>query len=191
MDKLSTKTIADKSLLVLIALLVIIGGSYFYWLKMKPQNKPLPSPAPIASFDDCVTAGYPVMESYPARCSTPDGTHFTENIGNELEMANMIKIDSPRPNPKIASPLELTGQARGTWYFEAVFPVELQDSNGNVLATGQAQAQGDWMTEDFVPFAASLEFAAPATPTGTLILKKDNPSGLPENDMSLKVPIKF
>lgn len=30
----------------------------------------------ITSFDDCAAAGYPIMESYPERCSTPDGRMF-------------------------------------------------------------------------------------------------------------------
>lgn len=182
----------NKLIFWLIVLFLIVGGVYFLFPRPNIiDNVDNIKTTKINTFEECAAAGYPVMESYPAQCSTPDGAHFTENIGNELEMADTIKIDSPRPNAKIASPLKLTGQARGTWYFEAVFPVELQDANGNVLATGQAQAQGDWMTEDFVPFTASLEFTTPATPTGILILKKDNPSGLPENDKSLAVPVKF
>jgi hypothetical protein len=34
----------------------------------------------ISSFDECAAAGYPVMESYPRQCRTPDGRHFTEEI---------------------------------------------------------------------------------------------------------------
>ncbi|MEK7614829.1 MAG: Gmad2 immunoglobulin-like domain-containing protein, partial [Patescibacteria group bacterium] len=78
------------------------------------------------------------------------------------------------------------------WYFEASFPVELQDKNGNVIAQGPAQAQGDWMTDAYVPFEATLTFTKPADgETGTLILRKDNPSGLPEHDDFVKIPVKF
>ena len=31
----------------------------------------------IKDFEDCVEAGYPVMESYPEQCTTDDGTVFT------------------------------------------------------------------------------------------------------------------
>ncbi|ODS39279.1 MAG: hypothetical protein A7316_05940 [Candidatus Altiarchaeales archaeon WOR_SM1_86-2] len=34
----------------------------------------------INSFDDCVRAGYPIMESYPRQCRTPDSRTFTEEI---------------------------------------------------------------------------------------------------------------
>jgi hypothetical protein len=182
----------DKLIIWITALFLVVGGAYFIFQKPAVvHDDNAIKPAQVNNFDECVAAGNPVAESYPRQCSTPDGKHFTENIGNEMEMADLIKIDNPRPNVKIASPLTITGQARGSWFFEAVFPVELQDANGNVIASGQAQAQNDWMIEDFVPFSVSLEFTAPATASGNLILKKDNPSGLPENDKSLIVPVKF
>jgi len=34
----------------------------------------------INSFEDCVTAGNPIMESYPRQCRTEDGKHFVEEI---------------------------------------------------------------------------------------------------------------
>ncbi len=35
----------------------------------------------IGSFEECVAAGYPVMESYPRQCRTSDGQTFVEYIG--------------------------------------------------------------------------------------------------------------
>lgn len=102
-----------------------------------------------------------------------------------------IFLSSPLPNTTITSPLIVEGEARGTWYFEASFPVRLLDANGNEIAVTPAQAQGDWMTEDLVPYTALLEFSQPSTPTGTLVLQKDNPSGMPENDKSLSIPVSF
>lgn len=34
------------------------------------------APEPINSFEDCVRAGNPVMESYPPQCRTSDGRTF-------------------------------------------------------------------------------------------------------------------
>lgn len=31
----------------------------------------------INSYEDCVNAGFPIMESYPEQCATPDGRSFT------------------------------------------------------------------------------------------------------------------
>ncbi len=103
-----------------------------------------------------------------------------------------VKVDHPKPNALVASPLIVTGEARGTWFFEASLPLKLIDGEGNVIAEGPAQAQGEWMTEEFVPFAASLRFIrTPKTDTGTLIVAKDNPSGLPEHDKSIEIPVRF
>jgi len=125
------------------------------------------------------------------RCQMPGGRTFIENIGNESEKSDLIKVSQPRPNQTIASPLVIKGEARGNWYFEASFPVELLDENNNLVATAIAQAQSDWMVEDFVPFIAELNFALPVGETGFLVLKKDNPSGLAEHADELRIPVKF
>lgn len=110
----------------------------------------------------------------------------------ENPKSDIIKVTSPTPNQKISSPLTLTGEARGLWYFEASFPAELLDKKGNVLWQGPIQAASDWMTENFVPFEAKMDFKVPAGETnGKLILHKDNPSGLPEKDDSIEIPISF
>ena len=106
-------------------------------------------------------------------------------------LSKPIRVDSVRANDIITSPLIITGAARGTWYFEASFPIKLLDGNGKVIAQIPAQAQSDWMTTNFVPFEAELLFNKPVTPTGTLVLEKDNPSGLPQNADELRIPIRF
>lgn len=102
-----------------------------------------------------------------------------------------ISVTSPAPDALVRSPLTVTGQARGTWYFEASFPVRLLDAAGTVIAQTAAQAQGDWMTTDFVPFAATVTFAQPSTATGFLELQKDNPSGDPATAESIRIPVRF
>jgi spore germination protein GerM len=104
---------------------------------------------------------------------------------------NLIQVANIVPNQSIQSPLTITGQARGYWFFEASFPVKILDANGNVLGSTPAQAKGEWMTENFVPFEAKVTFTSPTTNTGTLVLQKDNPSGLPENADELRIPITF
>jgi hypothetical protein len=104
---------------------------------------------------------------------------------------DLISVSTPKDFEIMASPFTVLGQARGGWFFEASFPVKLLDADGKLLGTTSAQAQGDWMTTNFVPFVAQLTFATPTTLTGTLVLEKDNPSGLPENADELRVPVKF
>jgi len=147
---------------------------------------------PITNFMECLEAGNAVMESYPRQCRA-GGEVFVEHVGNELDKLNLIRLNYPRPNQGISSPLVVKGEARGMWYFEADFPVFLVNWDGLIIAQGIAQAQGDWMTEEFVPFEVTLEFDASEEVynRGALILKKDNPSGLPEHDDALEIPIFF
>ena len=105
----------------------------------------------------------------------------------------LIKVTSPLPGDAATSPLVVTGEARGPWYFEASFPIDLVDAGGTVLAQGYAEAQGEWMTEEFVPFVSvPLTFAPqPAGSTGRVVLHKANASGLPEHDRSISIPVVF
>ena len=107
------------------------------------------------------------------------------------DKADLIQVDNLKAGDLVASPLTVTGQARGTWYFEASFPVKLLDANSEVIAVVPAQAQSDWMTTEFVPFKAELTFSPPATKTGFLVLEKDNPSGLLQNADELRLEIKY
>ena len=128
-----------------------------------------------------VVAGYFLAANRPAPVPAPTPTSDP-----------MIVIDAPLPGATVSSPLQVTGTARGPWFFEASFPVILKGPGGVILATVPAQAQGDWMTTGWVPFAATLTFPPqPSGTTGTLILQKDNPSGLPENDDSRTVTVQF
>jgi hypothetical protein len=95
-----------------------------------------------------------------------------------------------KPNSIVTSPLEITGEA-STWYFEASFPIKIYDANGKLLGSVPAQAQGDWMTTNFVAFKATLSFETPTTDSGTLVLQKDNPSGISQYDEEVRIPILF
>lgn len=151
------------------------------------------SVAVISNFEECVAAGNAILESYPRQCRVNNQT-FTENIGNDLEMSDLIQLDSPRPNDKVNSPLLVHGRARGNWFFEASFPVSLVDWDGRIIAEGIAQAQSDWMTEEFVPFTLTLNYKLDEniySHRGALILQKDNPSGLPSNDNALEIPLQI
>jgi hypothetical protein len=124
-----------------------------------------------------------------------------ETVSDTTEFASksdLIRVDSLDVNEVIFSPLTITGEARGYWFFEASFPIVLTNWDGLIIAEGYAQATDEWMTEDFVPFTASIAFDSPyrvGDPDfmrrGTLILQKDNPSGLPEHDDALEMPITF
>lgn len=130
-----------------------------------------------------------------------------EHIG---EKSNLIIMSNPAPLSVVSSPLIIEGEARGTWFFEASFPISIVDWDGRIIAEGHADAVLDpnnpdstpasaetsWMTEDFVPFKAEITFTKPEnigdfSNRGAIILQKNNPSNLPENDDALEIPIRF
>ena len=105
---------------------------------------------------------------------------------------DLVKLEIPKPNDLISSPLKIKGEARGFWFFEASFPVRLVDANGNNIPLDPPYVMAaEWMTENYVPFETTHTFAKPQTSTGTLIIQKDNPSDLPEHDDSFSIPVRF
>ena len=85
------------------------------------KNGTLEKPVPVVnSFEECAEL-YPVMESYPEQCNTPDGKHFTNPIqfidGSQIEgapvdpevyqqllrsydegIAELLDLESSKPN---------------------------------------------------------------------------------------------
>lgn len=107
---------------------------------------------------------------------------------------DLITVTSPLPESKVGNPIEIKGTARGFWFFEASAPVVVVNWDGLIIGEGYITAQGDWMTEDFVPFSGTISYTLPAdsySTRGSLIIKKDNPSGLPENDKALEYPVEL
>ena len=103
----------------------------------------------------------------------------------------LITVAIPKANQIITSPITVSGEAKGNWFFEASAPVEIRDATGKLLGQGPVQAEGNWMTTDFVPFKGTITFTKSTTQTGTITFKNDNPSGLPENERSFSIPIRF
>jgi len=154
------------SAVVIIVLLAVIG--FLAWMLMQ---KPASQPAQGST-------------STPVVVTEPNPTPTT----GKPPLSSKVKVTSPLPKATVARTFTVTGEAPGPWYFEASFPVQVRNPDGELLASTPAQAQGDWMTEAQVLFKATLtvyDYSGPAT----LILLKDNPSGMPENDDSVSFPI--
>jgi hypothetical protein len=151
-----------------------------------------------------VVMGWWITSALPVQAPEESSPTVTEKeldpvIAAEIAAkADLIRLTTPTPQSIIDSPLTVSGVARGFWFFEASFPVVLTDWDGRIIAEHFATAEGEWMTEDFVPFSMTLEFENPYKPgdpdfmrRGSLILMRDNPSGLPENDDALEIPVVF
>jgi hypothetical protein len=89
--------------------------------------------------------------------------------------APAVNVSAPLANARVTSPLIVEGDARGDWYFEAQFPLELRAADGTILAEAPARAQSDWMTEAPVPFRGELTFRVTQDTPATLVLQEDMP----------------
>jgi len=183
-----------KYTFTIIIVLGLAALGYFYFTYSPEEPKLV-----ATSFEECEAQGNAVMESYPRQCIDASGNHFTEDVTAEWESSytnasdDLIRNINIEAGDSISSPITIAGEARGYWFFEAGFPIIIVDWDGRIIAEHYATAEGDWMTEEFVPFTATVEFETPSAigiiNRGAIILKNDNPSGLPENDRALEIPI--
>lgn len=60
-------------LLIFTAVLVVVFS--------RQAPKPVVQNAPkVSNFEQCAKLGYPIMESYPRQCASPDGKVFIETV---------------------------------------------------------------------------------------------------------------
>ncbi len=111
------------------------------------------------------------------------------DFDNPEPISELIRVFNPLPNLDITSPYVIKGKAVGPWFHEGSFPIFLYDADKQLLTQVNAEAQGNWMTEEFVPFEATLEFDAPNDELGQLVFVRANPSAKPENDRKYSVPV--
>ncbi|HVM90730.1 MAG TPA: Gmad2 immunoglobulin-like domain-containing protein [Verrucomicrobiae bacterium] len=135
-----------------------------------------PAPPPVANVQTSSTPPTPGA----------DGTLTTKNGATDR-----LKVTVPAAGSKASQPLLIAGEARG-WYFEGSFPVFVLNQNGVKIGSGIAEADGDWMTDGWVPFTGEIDYPPqPAGSRGSIVFQKDNPSGEPANDDSAELNITF
>ena len=159
-------TMKQSSIFMLVALALVIGFSFLFFVsQLKAPETPIPTQNEI-----------------------PEEVQ-TETITYTNASSDLITIELPLPGDVTGKEFKILGTARGYWFFEASFPIDILDADGVVLATGIGQSIGEWMTEDFVKFSADIKIPIWYIGPATIVLKKDNPSGLPENEASISYPI--
>ena len=122
--------------------------------------------------------------------ATLRGGHVVEwPLAARSSLRAFVRVSRPALDESPSSPMTISGRAVGPWFFEGSFPVQLVTTDGRVLASHFVMAQGEWMTTDFVPFEGQLEFEVTEPTEAVLVLTRDNPSGLPEHDASVRIPL--
>lgn len=77
--------------LLLVLLMLIFGTGLYIWSKRDLSSKTQPSSASaqITNYDECVAAGYPVMESYPEQCAA-NGKTYTNTTTQQQKTTSSI-----------------------------------------------------------------------------------------------------
>ncbi len=148
-------------LIPLIVALLAVGGWYFFFAN------PAEAPAPDTTGNGS---------------ETPQATY--QNASSDK-----IVVTTPKPGETVGSVIPVVGSARGGWYFEASFPIFVKDGNGNVIGQSIGTADGEWMTAEFVPFKSFVTVSSSYKGPAMLVLQNDNPSGKPEFEASISIPI--
>lgn len=99
-------------------------------------------------------------------------------------------IQLPKENARISSPVTISGKIPRNWTFEANFMIEIQDEKGEVLQSTPVGATFANETDEMGTFSTSMSIT-PNTTQGFIVIKADNPSGLPENEKTYKMSVKF
>lgn len=129
--------------------------------------------------------------------NTYDLNPLVSNDGGVLYLPSgardLMQLENLEPRDVVAFPFNLSGKARGQWFFEGDAPVELVNDKGLTIGRGFITAEGEWMTTRFVSFKGTVDRVGDAQLTENvfLILKRSNPSGLVENDASLELPLRL
>lgn len=82
------RTMMSKNikLIAIFVVLLIAGVIVWKYQKISKIQK-------IKSFEECAQAGYPIMESYPEQCRTPNGRTFTKQISQPKTTLNEETIE--------------------------------------------------------------------------------------------------
>lgn len=178
-----------KEHFLLIVALVIILSAIF--LRIKPRIDDQNS---LSKIEKSTASSVVVVEDDNVM------EYNNEQVSDSIEVipvdppnkSNLL-ISAPESGQLISSPLVIKGRVSGSWFFEASLPISLVDSNDLVIAKHYVSADGEWMTSNPVSFSGEISFTIneETTDSGYLIIHKNNPSGLSENDGAIKMPIRF
>ena len=135
-----------------------------------------------------------ILITSPASVHTPAvfsnaTTSVPKDQKPQLPLSESVQVQTPGAGATVENTFTIAGSAPNSWYSEAVFPIQVRDVSDNVIGRGQGHAQSDWTIPGAVVFTSSITLDGIYKGAATLILMRDNPSGLPQNDDSVTIPI--
>lgn len=117
-----------------------------------------------------------------------------DDVDQKASLADdgQIFADQPEAGMTVTSKVLVSGHARGDLFFEAVLPVDVVDEGDNIVGEGAVRAEGDWMTQEFVPFQGEIAFTLPdgvSSAAGAVVFLLQDMSGLSEDVILFSVPV--
>jgi hypothetical protein len=97
----------------------------------------------------------------------------------------LVDITTPGIDSGVSSPLTVVWTMPWYWFFEATAPIRVEDNDWVLLGESYVIATAPRMTESVIWFSGST-----AT-WGVLILKRNNASGMIENEGYVEIPVVF
>lgn len=81
------KNITQNQLIIGITLAVVVlvslvfARTFYQTFEEETQNTTVIDQ--IVTYEDCIAAGYPILETFPEQCKTDDGRSFTRELSEE------------------------------------------------------------------------------------------------------------
>ncbi len=166
------------SIVVIVGLCVGVGLAFLLTctgsacLLVQDKTKLTPD-----SFEECMTAGYPIMESYPRRCAVPGGETFTENVSSagsqssdDTQASVNIIVTSPLEGQLVGKSFKITGEAR---VFENTVRYRVSGENDAVLIDTYTTANSLDIGQ-FGPFEITVDASAVSGKEGVIEVFQDS-----------------
>ena len=115
-------------------------------------------------------------------------SNMSSTNGASGDVADLVQL-SIAPGATITDVVTITGDIKGVYFFEGKAQGMLLDENKKVLNTFSLDATSNWLTADAVSFTAKVDTTSALAGPGFIRLKSDNPSGDPEKDKYIDIPI--
>ncbi len=106
-------------------------------------------------------------------------------LGNKDDLVSF----SIWPGAKVHGVVSYRGVIKGSYFFEANIGINILDLNKKILKGDHAMSTTDWMTTEPVSFEGNVDFTGLPKGGAYFEIHNDNPSGLPEHDKSVLIPI--
>ncbi|MDQ3075805.1 MAG: Gmad2 immunoglobulin-like domain-containing protein [bacterium] len=163
---------------IIFVIVLVIVGVIIFFLQRKAPVVVAPEETPVVEVPivEEPSKEEPIVTTIPNRPMS----------GNVADLVSF----SIKPNTKVPKGiLSYRGSIKGAYFFEANILINILDANKKLLKASNAMATTEWMTVEPVEFEGNISFAGLPSGPAYFEIHNDNPSGLPENDKSVLIPI--